>query len=163
GPSRGRRVQRRGPDRRRAPLADRAPAGVPIPATRAAPAAPDRAPRLAREPSGVPLGAGDLPPAPGNVGRDRGLRVALRRRPRTRIPRSEPLYAVELAHSTVERAQWKVPGLARDFEDQAVGETQRRRLSIVLEGRRHHVRLLQRQVFVAEKHLERGRHLGWPY
>src|SRR5207244_475010 len=37
GPSRGRRVQRRGPDRRRAPLADRAPAGVHISTTRAAP------------------------------------------------------------------------------------------------------------------------------
>ena len=59
------------------------PPGVPVPATRAAPAARPCAARLARGTSRVPVGAGDLPPVPGNVGRDRGLKVALRRRPCT--------------------------------------------------------------------------------
>src|SRR5439155_1602627 len=90
-----------------------------------------RAARRARPPAGGCWGptAGTGERRPRSRAEGRAAKTAV-----YRIPRSEPLYAVELAQSPVERAQWKVPGLARDFEDQAVGETERRRLSIVPEG-----------------------------
>ena len=65
----------------------------------------------------------------------------------------EPLRVVELAQFSVERPERKVSVLAGDLQNQAIGETQRRSSSILLQCARYDVRVLNRQARVLEQHI----------
>ena len=51
----------------------------------------------------------------------------------------QPLHAVELAERAVERPEWRMAGLARDLDDEAIGETEGRSPPEVIERRCHNV------------------------
>src|SRR5262249_39103482 len=71
-------------------------------------------------------------------------------------PALQLLRPVEPGQVAVERTQRKVSRLPCDLEHEAIGESQRRLLPEVLQRRGHGVGVLQRQVLVAEKHLDCG-------
>jgi hypothetical protein len=73
------------------------------------------------------------------------------------VPWLQPLGAIESAEITVECAEWHVSRLARHLEHQAIRKPQSWPLTKSLYRGRDSVWILQRQVFVIQEHLNRGR------
>ena len=65
--------------------------------------------------------------------------------------------SVEFGEVSVESSQRKVAGFPRCFEDQTIGEPQRRAVAILLECCRHAIGLLNGKISVMQKHVDGGR------
>jgi len=61
--------------------------------------------------------------------------------------------SVDFAQDTVERTEGYVTGLLRNLEDQAIGESQRRPLTILMECCLDHIGILNREVLLIQQHL----------
>jgi hypothetical protein len=66
--------------------------------------------------------------------------------------------SIEFAKIPVKGAQRKMAGFASDFEDQTVGETQRRTATVVLQRGRDRIGVLDDEISVMQQHLDRSRY-----
>ena len=66
----------------------------------------------------------------------------------------DPYGPLDLAEAAVKRAQWKMARLPGELQHQAIAETEGRPGAVKIERRRHHVRILQRQVLVIQQHFD---------
>ena len=62
---------------------------------------------------------------------------------------------VQLAEIPIERAQRQMSGFSRKFDEEAIRESERRPSPKCLEGRRHGLRLLERETLMVQEHLNR--------
>jgi hypothetical protein len=64
---------------------------------------------------------------------------------------------VDRAKRAVERTERQVAGAASSFEDQTVGEADRRATAKLFERRPNHFGILQHELSMRQEHLDRGR------
>ena len=68
--------------------------------------------------------------------------------------------AVNFGEGAIEGAERNLAGVTRDLEDHAVAEAERRAETVELQGLDDDVRILNRELLVLKKHLNRIRHLA---
>jgi hypothetical protein len=73
-----------------------------------------------------------------------------------RLDRSEALSAIEFPEIAIEGPEGKMPGLPGDLQNQAIRKAKRWFVPKVRQRRRDHVRILERETPVIQKHVYGG-------